>query len=148
MKKYRIHITAKLVSAVLISLLFFTFTNFGCFEESYMVEFDYRINNNTDKTVMVCFDYGLFTSHRHPQMSLDSLITIQPYSTASIIQDYDERSDNYPKRSDTPELYKGHGMWETIKYITVGNDTVPNQIYSKDKWIKSKKYYILDITNE
>ena len=127
----------------------------------YWGSFHFIIDNDTDEEVRICYNpqigrwEDVLPTYEHgPDYELaysetDTILSIE--SHYSLVWDIDAGpvGMNFPTEYDTPEAYNISPVWDRIRYVVVGTDTIPADNYSKDKWVRSAKkggcYYTLKI---
>ena len=128
----------------------------------YFGYFNFVIGNGTDQDVKVCLykqivryedvlpTYNHGEDYKPLISDKDTTIFIEPQMSVNYHYDAGLVGKDFPTESDIPEMYNISPLWERIKYIVVGNDTLAAEDYSKSKWKRSEKgcscTYTLDIS--
>ena len=110
----------------------------GC--EGY-ASFDYEVHNFTNDTVKVNL-YEQYQTMEDKLVMGDGITKLQ--DTIVILPKGETYKESYStglvgwrfkyKEEDTPEDHGSIPLWKRIRWIVVGNDTLPKSSYEKDKW--------------
>lgn len=115
--------------------------------------FSFVIENNTDEEVRICYNpqigrwEDVLPTYEHgPDYQLqfsetDTILSVESHHSLNWDIDAGIVGYHFPTEYDTPKAYDISPVWERIKYIVVGTDTLSADNYSEDKWVRSRKDY-------
>lgn len=141
---------------IIASLIVCSYTLLSC---EYFGKFHFTIKNNTNKTITVkhlldgrSYNDILPTSDTPVTVDYgeagDTVITIRPLAEYRFTIDIGMVDKNFPTQYDTPESWNVTPLWDAIIYMVMGNDTIPRERYSKDKWQRTGADYVLEVEKQ
>ena len=132
----------------------------------YWGVFTFEINNNTEESLTISYQHSEKSSETvHPNTRRETevaskngnasgyngikTVTMDSGESLNVSFDVGQVSSNFPTKNDVPESYGIIPLWDAIKSMAIGNDILPRNIYSKDKWVASHGIlFTLDINEK